>query len=167
MLRDWKALAGIVQRGEKKGQPMKLNQVQTNSLCILTTRYPGSTEKERYIFAVFLIDESYEGDNYEEGYVTTGSKYRIKLSPKEAHSMLFWNYHSNDNRPEVPAWNSGLHRYFDDEQAVQILKDISIIKKGTPDENLAKEFLHYFITINNIDLESISEKKGALTRNGI
>lgn len=25
MLRDWKALAGIVQRGEKKGQPMKLS----------------------------------------------------------------------------------------------------------------------------------------------
>lgn len=34
MLRVWKAMAGVVQTGENKGQPMKLHQVQTNSLSI-------------------------------------------------------------------------------------------------------------------------------------
>ncbi|MBX4272110.1 hypothetical protein [Clostridium estertheticum] len=121
MLRDWKALAGIVQTGERKGQPMKLNKVQNNSLCVLTTRDPISIESEIYIFGIFLVDETYEGDNQDEGYVTTKSKYRIKLYPKEAHKMLFWNYHANDNQPEVPVWSSGLHRYFEDEQAIQIL----------------------------------------------
>ena len=76
--------------------------MQRNSLCVLTTRNPGSCESDRYIFGVFLVDETYEGDGKDEGYVTTNSKYKIKLSPKEAESMLFWNYHSNSNNPKVP-----------------------------------------------------------------
>jgi hypothetical protein len=59
MLRDWRALAGVVQNGDNKGKPMKLNQVQANSLCVLTTRDPQSKEEERYVFAVFLVDETY------------------------------------------------------------------------------------------------------------
>lgn len=164
MLRDWRALAGIVQTGERKGQPMKLNQVQNNSLCVLTTRDPNSIERERYIFGVFLVDETYEGDNKDEGYVTTKSKYRIKLSPEEAHKMLFWNYHANDNQPEVAVWSSGLHRYFEDEQAIQILMDIEKIKQGTKDHELANEFLSYFAQINNIDISNIPKKNGALHR---
>lgn len=164
MLRDWRALAGIVQTGEKKGQPMRLNQVQNNSLCVLTTRDPNSNERERYIFGVFLVDETYEGDNRDEGYVTTKSKYRIKLSPSEAHKMLFWNYHANNNQPEVARWSSGLHRYFEDEQAIQILQDIKTIKNGTKDQELASEFLDYFARINNIDIGNIPEKNGALYR---
>lgn len=164
MLREWKALAGIVQTGEKKGQPMKLNKVQNNSLCVLTTRDPNSSERERYIFGVFLVDETYEGDNQEEGYVTTKSKYRIKLSPKEAHKMLFWNYHANDNQPEVAVWSSGLHRYFGDEQAIQILQDIAKLKQGTEEEKLANEFLLYFARINDIDISTVPEKSGALKK---
>lgn len=164
MLRDWKALAGIVQTGKKKGQPMKLNGVQNNSLCVLTTRDPNAREHDRYIFGIFLVDETYEGNNQDEGYVTTKSKYRIKLSPKEAHKMLFWNYHANDNQPEVPAWSSGLHRYFEDEQAVQILQDIAKLKQGTREEELANEFLLYFARINDVDISTVPEKCGALKK---
>lgn len=162
MLRDWKALAGIVQRGARKGEPMKLNRVQKNSLCVLTTRDPDSRERDRYIFGVFLSDETYEGDNKEEGYVTTKSKYKIKLSYEEAHKMLFWNYHSNDNRPELAIWSSGLHRYFEDAQAIQILQDIAKLKKGTDDEELSKEFLLHFAKINNVDISLVAEKDGVL-----
>lgn len=164
MLRDWKALAGGVQTGENKGRPMKLKKVQSNSLCVLTTRDPNSDEKDRYVFAVFLVDESYEGDNREEGYVTTKSKLKIKLTPDETHAMLFWDFHANEKQSEVPAWGSGLHRYFEDEQAVQILRDIVKLKKGTSDEHLAEEFLNYFVKINQVDLESVAEKNGALQR---
>lgn len=164
MLRDWRALAGIVQNGENKGKPMKLNQVQPNSLCILTTRDPQSSEMDRYIFAAFLVDETYEGDGRDEGYVSTGSEYKIKLSPDEARSMKFWDYHSNDNQPEIAVWSSGLHRYFDDEQAAQILKNIMLLKKGTKEEELALRFFEYFCDINAIDMESIPKLSGALKR---
>lgn len=162
MLRDWKALAGIVQNGDRKGEPMKLQQVQNNSLCVLTTRNPGSTENERYIFAVFLVDETYEGDNRAEGYVSTSSKFKLKLSPNEARKMLFWNYHCNSNNPGIPAWNSGLHRYFQDDVAAQILHDIVEVKNGTPDHALAEEFLNHFCKINGIT--DIDRPNGALKR---
>jgi hypothetical protein len=164
MLRDWKALAGIVQNGERKGEPMKLHQVQRNSLCVLTTRNPSSCENERYIFGVFLVDDTYEGDGNDEGYVSTTSKYKLKLSPKEAQKMLFWNYHANINNPETPAWNSGLHRYYQDDVAVQILRDIVEIKKATDDYILAKEFLDYFCEINRVDISEGDLPNGALKR---
>ena len=164
MLRDWKALAGIVQTGENKGQPMKLNQVQANSLCVLTTRDPTTSENERYIFAVFLVDETYEGDNKDEGYVTTHSEYKIKLSPDEAHNMLFWKYHANDNQPEVAVWSSGLHRYLEDEQAAQILRDIAKTKEGTNDQELAEKFYLHFCQINRVDEDNLPNANGALCR---
>lgn len=146
MLNHWTAFAGIVQSGERKGQPMKLSQVQANSLCVLTTRKPYTEEKERFIFAVFLIDETYEGDSAEAGYVTTNSEYRIDLTPIEAEKLLFWNFHSNSNQPDVAAWNSGLHRYLDDTRATQILRDIWRLKKETSDEDYLSDSLSNFAT---------------------
>lgn len=164
MLNNWTAFAGIVQTGERKGTPMKLNQVQANSLCVLTTREPNMPENARYIFAAFLVDETYEGDLREAGYVSTKSEYKIKLSAQEAKGLLFWNYHANDNKPKDPAWNSGLHRYFEDDEAAQILKDIALIKKGKKDEELANRFLKHFCLINKVDINNIPEINGALKR---
>lgn len=128
---------------------MKLNQVQNNSLCVLTTRDPNSIESERYIFGVFLVGKNYKGGNESEGFVMAKSKYRIELSPKEAHKMLFWNYHSNNNDPNVAVWSSGLHRYFKDDEAIQILSDIAKLKQNTKEQELANDFLNYFGSIIN------------------
>lgn len=166
MLRNWRAFAGIVQTGERKGMPMKLNQVQRNSLAVLTTRLPYTNEQSRFIFAVFLVDESYEGDERDAGYVGTNSKYKISLSLEEAQQLFFWDYHANQNQASIPAWNSGLHRYFDDIQATQILKDIVSLKKGSADEEICKEFLEYFCTVNNVELNDVPLPNGALKRSG-
>ena len=69
MLRNWAAFAGFVLTGENKQKPMKLSKVQINSLAILTSREPYAPEKDRFVFGVFLVDEAYEGDNRDEGYV--------------------------------------------------------------------------------------------------
>ena len=162
MLRDWKAMAGVVQRGERKGQPMRLMNVQPSSLCVLTTREPDSTEAERIIFAVFLVDDTYDGDDQEEGFVSTQSKFKLSLSQHEAEKMLFWRYHANENKPEKEAWSSGLHRYLTDIQAVQILRDIAELKKNTKDAELAAEFLTTFSRIVGIDVEEAGEPNGVL-----
>ena len=143
---------------------MRLNMVQVNSLAVLTTREPYAAEKERFIFGVFLVDEAYEGDNREEGYVTTTSKYKISLSLNEAKQILFWNYYHNENAPEKVAWGQGLHRYVSDIQAASILHDIVIVKAGTEDEALAKEFLEYFCKINGVDSNALPVLDGALQR---
>lgn len=164
MLTAWKASAGIVQNGEKKGRPMRLNQVQSNSLAVLTTRLPYADESERFIFAAFLVDESYEGDNRDKGYVSTRSEYKIELSVAESKKILFWNYYFNPKQPDLIRMGSGLHRYLDDDQAVQILQDIAIVKSGTQDEELAKRFLSHFCSINSIDANKVPQPKGALLR---
>ena len=164
MLREWKAMAGIVQRGDRIGQPMRLNNVQRNSLCVLTTRDPMSTEEDRYIFAVFLVDDTYGGDEQEEGFVSTRSEYRVMLSYKEAHKMPFWKYHANGKNRENAVWSQGLQRYMDDTQAMLILHDICELKRGTSDEGLANRFLATFSEIARIDVDSIGKPNGALTK---
>lgn len=164
MLRDWRAFAGFIRTGENKGKPMRLLKVQLNSLAVLTTRDPGATDNTRYIFAVFLIDETYEGDNLDAGYVKTQSKFKIQMTPDEAKRLKFWDYYFCQNAPEVIMFGSGLHRYLSDDQAVQILRDIVAIKKGAKDENLAKSFLETFCIKNAIKLEDVPEPNGALRR---
>lgn len=162
MLRDWRAFAGVAQTGEHKGRPMKLKQVQINSLAVLTTRLPNEPEENRLIFAVFLVDDTYEGDAREEGYVSTSSRYKIEMTPSEAQKLKFWNYYSCPNAPEVIKFGSGLHRYLSDEQAAQILRDIAALKKRTAQESLAREFLDYFGRVNGINIEGVPQNGGAL-----
>ena len=76
--------------------------------------------------------------------------------------MPFWRYHANEKQPEVAVWSSGLHRYINDVQAAQVLKDIVEIKKGTADEALAKDFFDTFCSITKIDGNALGEPKGAL-----
>lgn len=164
MLRNWAAFAGFVLTGENKQKPMKLSKVQINSLAILTSREPYAPEKDRFVFGVFLVDEAYEGDNRDEGYVTTSSKYKISLTQKEAKKILFWNYYHNENSPEKVAWGQGLHRYITDIQAASVLYDIWKVKAGTKDEELAKKFLDHFCKINAIKFDDLPVLEGALTR---
>lgn len=162
MLGDWKAFAGTVLRGDNKGKPKSIGRAQKNTLCILTTCESGKTEDTRYIFGVFLVDETFKGNSSQEGYVSAHSKYRIKLSQEEIHKLLFWNYYANSTNPKNILWNSGLYRYFHNDQAAQILKDIAEIKVGSKDEDLAKEFFEHYCDINRINVDSIKELNGAL-----
>lgn len=164
MLRNWTAFAGFALTKENNQRPMKLNKVQTNSLAILTTREPHAAEKDRFVFGVFLVDETFEGDNRDEGYVTTTSKYKLSLTKDEAKKVMFWNYYHNENVPEKTVWGQGLHRYITDVQAASILKDIATVKKGKKDEELAQEFLERFCEINSIDISVLPIMEGALQR---
>lgn len=164
MLRNWTAFAGFVLTGQNKQKPMKLNKVQINSLAVLTTRKVNDREADRFVFGVFLVDEAYKGDNRDEGYVTTSSKFKLSLTEKESRNILFWNYYYNENAPEKPMWGQGLHRYISDIQAASMLRDIFEVKRGTKDEKLAQEFFAYFCAINGIDADNMPIREGALQR---
>lgn len=164
MLRNWTAFAGYSLTEENNHRPMKLNKVQLNSLAILTTREPNTTEADRFVFGVFLVDDAYEGDNRDEGYVTTSSKFKLSLALDEAKRVLFWNYYKNGNAPEKIAWGQGLHRYVSHQQAASILYDIVMIKKGTKDEELAEEFLEHFCETNRIKISELPIKDGPLMK---
>lgn len=165
MLRSWKAFAGMIQNGENKGKPLKLKNVHYNSLALLTTRLPSEKEGERIIFGVFMVDDIFEGDDSHEGYVSAKSDYKIKITPKEAQTMKFWNYYFNPKNPESIRMGSGLFRYLNDEQAIQILRDLVKLKEKTPEAESAKCLLDHFCQINQIDINKIPKVlMGALQR---
>ena len=160
----WTAGAGVVQSGKNKGKPMVLKNVSSNSLALLTSKEPQATEEDRFIFALFLVDENHEGNAKSEGFVSAHSKYKMRFSMDEAKKLKFWDYYFNPNKPEKIILGSGLHRYFSDEQAAQVLKKVCEIKRGTEAESEAQTFLEYFCQIKGIDIERISAPKGGLKR---
>lgn len=161
-LRDWKVYAGFYHNGDDKGKPMKFRNVANNKLTVLTTLIPGSQERERIVFGVYIIKDYFEGDNLEEGYIDSKEDYRLELTPKEAEEIKFWKYYYNEKSPKRIQFGSGLHRYLTNEQAVQILKDIVAVKKGTKDEEISNELLGYYLKINGLELNTIGEAIGPL-----
>lgn len=164
MLRDWRAFAGVNHTGQKAGAARRLSQVGPNSLCLLTTRLPGSKEDERLIFAAFLADKSYEGDQDEAGYVAAGEGSRVSLSRQEALQMPFWRYHANQNQPSKSFWGSGLFRYLESAQAALVLRDIARLKLGKPEQAAADKLYADFCALNHLDQAALGEPQGALTR---
>ena len=165
MLNNWKASGGIIQTGVNKGKPMRLERVQPNSLAVLTSRKPDATDHERFIFAVFLVADSYTGDEVNSAYVEANPDWKLELTPEEAMQMPFWKYYICQNAPDVIKFGSGLHRYLSDVQAAQILKDIAKIKADPAQKQHAEEMLAYFCRITGQSPEDIPAPSGALCRN--
>ena len=162
MLLDWKCQAGSIETGMDSGKLRTLRNVRKGSLAVMTTRDPDMADYSRYIFGVFLIDEYFEGDQEECGYVASHSKWRIELKPDESRQILFWNYYVNKNAPEKVVFGSGLFRYLSDIKVAQILRDIARVKKDAAEKLFAEEFLNHFCGLTGIDVESIPEPCGAL-----
>lgn len=152
ILKSWKASAGE----NADGKTRKIRSGHLNTLGILTTRLPGEKENERLIFAIFMIDDLFEGSQSTSGYVANGSEYHISLSLEEAQQMKFWDYYLTDDNKRSAKWGSGLFRYIDDEKSVKILQDVVKIKAGTAKEEAARAFLKYYCEKNFINLETAS-----------
>ena len=162
MLNNWKASGGINQNGINKGKPMRLERVEPNSLAVLTTRYPNAKEEERFVFAVFLVADSYTGDGKNSAYVEANPQWKIELTPEEGKQMPFWKYYFCPNAPKTIKFGSKLHRYLTNAQATQILKDIVKIKADPREKQYAQEMLAYFCQITRQKENEIPAPNGAL-----
>lgn len=147
-LRDWFFEAGA----DYNGKPRSIRGAEINHLGIFTTVEPNKPESDRMIVAMFIIGKVFEGNDEECGYVGAfaDSECCLEFSPNEARQMKFWKIYQNPNAVDTLKWGSGLFRYFTDKDAVKFLKMAVEIKKGTADEELAKDFLHYYIKLNKI-----------------
>ena len=164
MLEEWKAQAGTIRNGMREGERIKIKNAFKNSVAILTTRLPGASEKERFIFGLFLIDDLYEGDENTSGYVSAQSDYRLFFTIEEAKKLQYWKYHSNKSNPSKPSWGTGLFRYISEIEGAQILRDAVDIKQGTQSEMLAIDFFNYYCSLYRLTHDEIGIPEGALTR---
>lgn len=153
---QWKCSAG------NGGKAKTIKCAQSDSIAILTTRFAKAKEEERVIFGAFLIDEVFNGTDTEAGYVKTSSKYKLELTSEEAEKLLFWKYYHNEKSLTSTLWGSGLYRKVDDIKSAQILRAICEIKKGTAQEQLAKEFFEHFCHVHEINISEIPEPNGPL-----
>lgn len=159
---DWKAFSGTVQSGENKGNPNRPARLRPNSAVLLTARDEEQAETERKIVGLYMVPETFSGNEIEDGYVKAHETFRIQLTNEQSEKLLFWNYYINKNFPHRMTWNSGKYRYFDNIWMAQILNDIIELTEDDEETTRLNEFLKYFCTMNAIDVDDIPEADGAL-----
>lgn len=159
---DESLFIGNIKSGKNEGKPRRLVQIDGSSACLLTKRSSDSSEKDRAIVGVFMADKGFSGRDSKDGLIPVHPDYKLTLSEEESKNMLFWNYYVNDKNPKSMVWNSGRHRYFDNEYMAQIINDI-VNLKNDDEKDEANKFFEYFLNINNIDKNEITEPSGPLT----
>jgi hypothetical protein len=112
LLRDWVVVAGT----DNDRLPVKPN-TSAGKLCILTTVENGCDEEQRYIFAVYVIENIDEDINGIQR-LWAESRYRCAFAPKIAKKLQLWDF-LGDREPE---WGADRFISVDDKIAVEILK---------------------------------------------
>ncbi|GAA4080299.1 malate synthase [Amphibacillus indicireducens] len=159
---NWTVFTGEVQSGKNKGKPNIVARLRPNSSVLLTVREADQAETVRKVIGLYMVPETFSGDDNEDGMIEAHEVYRIKLTETEAEKILFWNYYLNKNYPHRTTWNSGKYRYFDNMITAQILKDIVALKTDEAEIKQAEDFLQYFSEMNLLDLSELPEASGAL-----
>ena len=152
LLEEWKATAQYDWTGSNP-RPRKIRNADPFGLVVLTTIFPNEDGKDRKVFAVYIADEIFEGDDEECGFITA-TDYRLEMTRQEAEQLNFWDFHRNE-RTGKPVWGTGVFRYMYDYECARLLKCIMSIKRGTQDENMAKEMFHFYCQKHKIAPEEI------------
>ncbi len=113
--------AGIDHTGDRI-QPRHIKSVRSNRLAILTTRSPGTEEKDRLIIGCLFINKLVDDPgketeifgHHERSFEIDYDKIKIK----------FWDYYKNTGEEDLILWASGLFRYISNNTVLNILKGI-------------------------------------------
>jgi len=134
---SWYAEAGW----NSDDKPRRINNKNlAGHLCVLTTVFPNMPDSSRFVFAMFVIKDVCDGGNDRADYVLADDYWRLEFRPSEVNQMNFWDIYSSSYK----RWGQGLFRYFDDAVAVKFLEQAVEAKRGTPEEDFAKEFLKQY-----------------------
>jgi hypothetical protein len=161
-LSEWKVFSGEVKSGNNKGKPNKPIRLHQNSAVLLTA--VDSTETERRILGVYMVNEDFVGKLCEDGYIPAHSKYKLELTEEESNQLRFWKYYTDEKNPEKVTWNTGKYRYFNNLWMAQILLDIVSMKSDPKERELAQQFFKHFCKMNKITDQEVPKPNGALMR---
>lgn len=159
---QWEIAMSTIKSGDNKGKPSKLVRVYPNSAVLLTALSKGEPEKNRRIIGMYMVPETYIGKLSDAMTLPAHEQYRIQLTDEESHNMLFWKYYANEKNADKVMWNSGRHRYFDNEWMAQILTDIARSSSSAQQKTAAEAFLQQFKKLNNLIGVTLSGPQGAL-----
>ena len=130
-LLDLSFYAGTFHGKKRNNEPMRAINIKIGKLALFTSREPGTSERERFVFAIGQLNRITEenlGNTVPNEIFhcdkETAVIFNSNFKPK------FWNYYRNANT-NLEKWNTGLIRYVNDNQAVNLLKDLIKDKRLT------------------------------------
>lgn len=147
--------AGWDHTGEKT-QPRHIYSAREDKVAVLTTREPGSEEKDRIIIGCLLIERLVD-DPGEETKIF-GHKSKSLNIDYDNIRVRFWDYYKNAGDESLILWASGLFRYITDETVLNILMGV-----GEQYKNLGRDVSRIIPLIRYF--EDIVEKKNCPKRN--
>lgn len=130
LFRFWRFGAGVRLGKDTFGKTEHVRQADRGSLAFLTTKKPFTEESERYIFGFLHIkDIRKERDPTWNNIVVTESEFLIgdpetslELHP-EAY-IKYWDFHKNPKKATSKEWKTGLFRYLEDHEVLNILNSL-------------------------------------------
>lgn len=114
LLLDWACSDSKAGAGKKSVRKIAGNR--TGQIAVLTTVFPGADEKNRRVFALFLICEPEEP---RPGEICADPVMRIELLEDEI--VNFWDHYQGGGRSDRPIWGSPFYRNLSDSQIRSIL----------------------------------------------
>lgn len=107
---------------KERNQPRHIYSVRQGRMAILTTRLPGTEEKDRLIIGCLYIN-NVKDDPGAETKIYGDKEKSIEIDYSNI-KVRFWDYYKNAGDEDLILWASGLFRYIKDETVLNILKGI-------------------------------------------
>jgi len=103
-------------------KPRHIHSTREGRMAMLTTRPPGTEEKDRLVIGCLYISKVIDDPGKET--IIYGDKEKSIEVDYDEIKVKFWKYYNNPGAPDQILWASGLFRYISDETVLNILKDI-------------------------------------------
>lgn len=137
---------GVYLSGISKGEHRVPQQMQFNTMCILTGCGEGQQEKDRRILALAMAAESFDGAACRDGQVPLHPDYRLELQEPEP----VWPYLKKEPKK---SWGHASFRYVSNQIGEQILYDLLQRAKGDRKKKV-RRFYNYYCECNRISRRS-------------
>jgi hypothetical protein len=113
---------GCYHNGDRKGQPIPIQNVGAGDIAFLTTLLPGKEQHERIVFGCFRVAKEpaiKDGSGY---IVPSDGTMDVVLPDEVALQMNFWRYFQNKDGSR--GWMSGLFRHLNGSNTENLLGDL-------------------------------------------
>lgn len=117
--------AGHFHGPKHNNEPIRVWNIKRNKIAVFTSREPGEPESERFIFFIGQITDIKENNGDTGMFETYHCDMETGIRFEKDNYPKYWSFYKNPNKPEKIGWNTGLIRYWSDNQVLGILEWIA------------------------------------------
>ena len=136
---------GCYLSGYSKGQARIPERVHFNTMCIFTSCQQGQPENTRQILGLAMVDENFQGETCEDGWIPLKEETVFRLKTP----MAIWPY--LDKEPKK-AWGHTTFKYISNKIGEEILRSLRQELTGTDQESQIRKLYQYYCECNHLSL---------------